>query len=186
MKIILVHRWDGTPDSDWYPWLKKELEKKGHHVIVPAMPNTSEPEITAWVGHLQKIVGKPDEQTYFFGHSIGCQTIMRYLATLPKGTKIGEVVFVAGWLKLRNLEDETAEQIAQPWLKTPIDFSAIQEKAKSITVFLSDNDQYVPLQENKNLFEQKLNAKVVIVRNKGHFTAEDGITTLPEILQIVE
>ncbi len=79
MKVILVHRWEGTPRSDWYPWLKKELEKKGFTVIIPNMPNTSKPKINAWVSYLKKIVGTLDEETYFIGHSIGCQAIMRLL-----------------------------------------------------------------------------------------------------------
>lgn len=47
--------------------------------------------IHGWGGH-------PDENTYFIGHSIGCQSIDRYLEILPSETKIGGVVYVAGWL----------------------------------------------------------------------------------------
>jgi len=28
MKVILMHGKDATPDDKWYPWFKKELEKK--------------------------------------------------------------------------------------------------------------------------------------------------------------
>lgn len=130
MKAIIVHRWDGTPKSDWYPWLKMQLTKRGWEVIVPAMPNTSKPEIKAWVKRLQEVVGKPDVETFFIGHSIGCQTIMRYLATLPKEAKVGGVIFVAGWFTLRGLESKEMEAIAKPWLKTPIDFAKVKEKTK--------------------------------------------------------
>src|SRR3989344_3577618 len=78
-RVFIVHGWDFNPEVNWYPWLKKELEKKGFKVIVPEMPNTSEPKINAWVSYLKKVVGKLDEETYFIGHSIGCQTIMRFL-----------------------------------------------------------------------------------------------------------
>lgn len=28
-KALILHAWYATPESDWYPWLKTELEKKG-------------------------------------------------------------------------------------------------------------------------------------------------------------
>lgn len=31
-RIFIIHRWLGTPNSDWYPWAKEELEKKGFEV----------------------------------------------------------------------------------------------------------------------------------------------------------
>jgi len=39
------------------------------------MPEPADPEIEAWVSHHSKIVGDIDENTYFAGHSIGCQTV---------------------------------------------------------------------------------------------------------------
>lgn len=182
-RCIIVHRWDGTPDSDWYSWLKKELVIRGFNVVTPKMPNTSEPKIEEWVSHLKKIVGVPDENTYFIGHSIGCQAIMRYLETLPKGTKIAGVIFVAGWFALKNLEDEDVEEIARPWLTTPINFSRIKDMTSNTTVFLSTNDYYNCVKENESSFKNNLGAKVIILKDRGHFTADDGITELLELLE---
>lgn len=186
MKAIIVHRWDGTPQSDWYPWLKKELERKGWKVTVPEMPNTAEPEMNSWVEHLRKVVGIPHEKTYFIGHSIGCQTIMRYDAALPTGVKVGGIILVAGWIKLRNLESKEAEEIARPWLESPINFEKVKEKTNHMTVFLSDNDKYVDCKEHKHLFKEKLNAKIIVEKKKGHFTAGEGILEIPEVVQELE
>ncbi len=185
MRIFIVHRWDGNPNSDWYPWLKKELEKKGFKVTIPKMPNTSEPEINAWVSHLTKFVKHPDKNTCFIGHSIGCQTIMRYLESLPENTRIGKLIFVAGWFKLANLEGEEVERIAKPWINTQINLSSIKEKTESITVILSDNDPYNEIKYNEAMFKNKLNGDTIILKNKGHFTSEDGVAKLPEILNFL-
>jgi len=181
-KVIIVHRWDGTPESDWYPWLKRELESKGFEVIVPEMPETSEPSIENWVDHLRIVVGSVDEETYFVGHSIGCQTIMRYLSSLSD-VKIGGIVFVAGWFNLDNLEGEEVVAIAKPWIETPIDFAKVRNKTNKITVFLSDNEPYGFVDENASIFEDKLDAKVIIESEKGHFIEDDGITEVPEVLE---
>ncbi len=182
MKVVLVHRWDGTPEYDWYPWLKQRLEHKGFEVVVPSMPNTAEPEITAWVNHLKKVVGVPARHTYFIGHSIGCQTIMRYLETLPKHIRIGGAIFVAGWFVLENLENDDVTAIVRPWVETPIDFTKIKEKTTKISVFLSDNDPFGGF-KNAPLFKKHLNAKVIQEKGRGHFTAEDGVTELPEVIE---
>lgn len=98
---------DGYPNENWFPWLKKELEKSNFEVFVPQLPESGNPRIQNWVPKLAESVGVPDEQTYFVGHSLGCQTITRYLESLPKNIKVGGAVFVAGFFKrLTGLEDE--------------------------------------------------------------------------------
>lgn len=181
-RAFIVHRWDGTPKSDWYPWLKKELEKKGFKVEVPTMPNTSEPKINDWVNHLKKVVGKLDNKTSFIGHSIGCQTIIRFLEKETYNSKLGNVVFVAGWFKLDNLEGEEVEAIANPWIDTPIDFNKIKPKLSKLSVFLSTNEPHGFIEENSKMFKEGLDAKIIILKDRGHFTADDGVNKLPEIL----
>lgn len=121
-RAFIIHGWDGYPEEGWFPWLKKELEKKGFVVSVPAMPEPGEPNIEAWVSHLAHIVGNVDENTFFVGHSIGCQAILRYLETLPENIKVGGAVFVAGFFTLTNVDSSEEKEIAKPWLETPIDF----------------------------------------------------------------
>jgi len=185
-RVFIVHGWDSNPKTSWYPWLKKALERKGFKVIVPEMPNTSEPEINTWISHLKKIVRALDEDTYFIGHSIGCQTIMRFLEKEDYNGKIGKVIFVAGWFKLDHLENEEVETIANPWINTPIDFNKIKQKLSSLTVFLSSNEPYNYIEENKITFGEKLKAKVLILENKGHFTEEDSVKEVPEFLKEIQ
>lgn len=129
-------------------------------------------------------VGTYNKSTYFVGHSLGCQAIVRYLETLSSDDKIGGVVFVGGYFKkLTNIEKEGNEvvKIANKWLDAPIDFKkAKSHLIKSVAVF-SDNDYYVP-KENQKDFENKLGSKIIIQHNKGHFSGEDGINKLPVVL----
>src|SRR3989344_2952524 len=94
-RVFVIHGWGGGPEEGWFPLLKNELQGHGLEVIVPAMPNTDNPKIEEWVSSLAKMVGQPDENTFFVGHSIGCQAILRYIESINK--KVGGAVFVAGW-----------------------------------------------------------------------------------------
>lgn len=181
-KVYIIHGWEGYPENNWFPWLKKELEKRKFKVIIPSMPNTEEPKIEEWVSFLKKQVNQPDKNTYFIGHSIGCQTIMRYLETLRGDVKIGGIIFVAGWFNLINLETKEAELIAKPWLETLINFNKILSHNKKFVVIFSDNDKFVPLTDAK-LFKNRLGAKIIIEKNKGHFDDENLVKELPVVLK---
>lgn len=185
-RVFVVHGWEGSPNEGWFPWLKKELESRGYKVFVPAMPHPENPTIDDWVGMLKDLAEEPDENTYFVGHSIGCQTILRYLETLPNGKKIGRVVFVAPWMTLSQEvwdEGEETKTTGKPWVETPIDFEKIKTMAKSFTCIFSSNDPFVPYEGNKKIFEEKLNAKIIIEVGKGHFKGDDGVTELPVVLE---
>lgn len=182
-RIIIVHRWDGSPDTDWYPWLKKELEDRNFEVSIPLMPDANAPEINKWMEALTKAVGKPNKDIYLIGHSIGCQTILRYLAKLPENAVIGGVIFVAGWITLSSLETDEEKLIAGPWLTKPIDFGKVRLSAKKFVAIFSDDDPFVPL-ENVKLFERGIGAITRIERNKGHFNDIAAPAVLQEIIQI--
>jgi predicted alpha/beta hydrolase family esterase len=181
-RVFLVHGWDGNPQNSWFPWLKKELESRDFSVQAPAMPDSEHPKIEPWVSKLSEVVGTPDEQTYFIGHSIGNQTIMRYLQTLPEGTKVGGFISVAGFFTLPNLETQEEIDIAKPWLETPIGANKIKKMIDNIISIFSDNDPDVPLSD-KELFREKLGAKIIVEHGKGHFSDDFGITELPVVLE---
>ena len=183
-RVFIIHGWGGSPQEGWFPWLKTELENKGFFVQIPPMPDTENPKIETWVPYLNQIVGNVDENTFFVGHSIGCQTILRYLETLPNNKKIGGAVFVAGWFYLNNLKEEE-KQIAKLWLEARIDFEKIRKICPKIKVFLSDNDPFDAQEANKKILKKKLGAKVMIQHNMGHFSGSDNVTKLPIALDTI-
>ncbi len=184
-KFYIIHGWDGSPSEPMLAWIGEQLKRKGYEVHLPSMPDPGVPVIEAWVSRLIEIAGTPDSESYFIGHSMGCQTIMRFLETLPLETKVGGAVFIAGWLKLENLENDEVTAIAKPWLETSIDFEKVKSICPNLKVFLSDNEPFGCVEENKKIFEEKLQADVVVLHNKGHFTKDDGVTELPEALNAI-
>ena len=179
-KIYIVHCWDGTKDDGWYPWLDDKISNENNEVIRFNMPNTAHPKIEEWVAELDKQVNDLGEKTYFVGHSIGCQTIMRYLER-KNIDRIGGMLFVAPWLDLlpEAINDDESYNVAYPWIHTPIDFEKIKRITNKITCIFSNNDYFVSLTEQ--VVFKKLNAKIVIVNDKGHISADDGVEELDEI-----
>lgn len=181
-RVIIVHGWGGSPQTDFLPWAKKELETKGYEMTVPTMPDTDYPKIEKWVPYLTEIVGKPRKDDILIGHSMGCQTILRFLEGLPEDQKVGKVILVAGFGPYLKGLTEEEQQIAQPWLDAPLDLDKVRTKADSFTAIFSDNDPFVPLEENRKIFEEKLEAEIFIEHNKGHFN--DMPQECPELLKL--
>lgn len=188
-RVVLVHGWGGSPEGDWLPWVKQELESRGYEVVAPEMPNTDEPEIESWVDRLKKVTGKANENTLLVAHSIGCQATLRYLETLSGEQKFAGVIFVAPWMELDENtikeEGEEVRNIAKPWMETPIDFEKAKRFVEKFVAIFSDNDPYVPL-EQELLFKELLSAQTEIVRNAGHFTTGDGFEQFPNLISRIE
>ncbi|KKR02536.1 MAG: hypothetical protein UT29_C0001G0016 [Candidatus Yanofskybacteria bacterium GW2011_GWA1_39_13] len=181
-RVFIIHGWEGFPEEGWFPWLKKDLESKGFEVVVPQMPDPIEPKIEQWVSFLSRLVGDVDEDTYFVCHSIGCQAVIRYLETLDN-KKLGGVIFVAGWFALTGLETQEDQDMAKPWLETPIDFNKVKSVTNNFVAIFSDNDPYVP-PNNQNVFRDKLGCKIIVENSKGHFSGPmDGMIELPIVLE---
>jgi len=186
-RVIVVHRWSGGPDDDWRPWLKKELERRGFEVLVPEMPDRDVPIIEKWVGKLSEVVGIPDKDTYFIGHSIGCQTILRYLDSHLFGPleAVGGALFVAGWFNLENLEDEETARIAKPWIEIPIDLVKIKAVLPKSILIISDNDPYGAFKENTDKFAQIMTHAVVLPYT-GHITGSEEPAILDQLMSLVK
>lgn len=182
-RVFIIHGWDGSPRDAWIPWLKSELQKRKFTVITPKMPDPKSPKINAWVSHLRKQVKEIDADTYFVGHSIGCQAILRYL--MGQQDRCGGAVFVAGWFTLNSesTPDAASRRIAAKWCLDPVDFETARRSMVCSTAIFSDNDPAVPLQANSLVFKKVIGSHIIIEKNKGHFDDEAGVKKLPVALK---
>ncbi len=181
-RLFIVHGWGGSPKEPLVAWFGEQGTKLGFETTVLEMPNSQVPTIDAWIKHLDEVVMYPDENTYFVGHSIGFQAIIRYLQSADS-PKTGNVLGIGSWFALIGINSPENKDIARPWLENPIDFVKLRKIVPSFTVILSDNDKFVPFKENEELFKKNLNAKIIVEHEKGHFTEEDGVRDLQVALE---
>jgi len=184
-KVYLIHGWGGSDSSEgWFGWLKKQLKEKGIDIVTFNMPNTNYPKIEEWVGFLGKNIKDIDKETYFIGHSIGCQTILRFLEKLPKEIKVGGCIFIAGWFNLKEsaYTSEEEKEIARPWIETPINLEKVKKHTQNFLAIFSDNDDCVPLSDSE-LFKKRLDAEIIIKHNEGHFNETQEIKELIDFIE---
>ncbi len=176
-RVIIVHGWMGKPDGDWIPWIKEELENRGAEVVVPRLSHPLHPQLSVWLSEIQQVIGVPDEQTYFIGHSLGCMTVLRYFEQLDTPQQIGGAVLVAAF----------ATQpfgLFRSFFRQPLEWEKVKQQCRQFVVIHSDNDKVVSIAQS-DIFQEALNAQSVIVNNKGHMTGWDKVFQFPQLLEIV-
>ena len=178
---IIVHGLKGKPDTNWKPWLKRKLEENGFSAEVPEMPNTDKPMANEWVRKLSETVGSLGlDDVYLIGHSLGCITILKYLETLTGQQKVKACVFVAGFGRkfdnYHNGHDSFFEQ--------SLDWDRIIKRSDNFVAIHSKDDPSVGFEELA-VFEDKLNAKTILLDGMGHFGSQDGVFEVPTVLDSI-
>lgn len=69
---IILHGTLGSPDGNWFQWLKNELEQRGLTVWLPQLPHPEQPSLQEWQQYVQKECPFAiNEETLIVGHSSG-------------------------------------------------------------------------------------------------------------------
>ncbi len=180
-KFFIIHGSYGNPEENWFPWLKKELEKEGNTCFVPKLPTPKNQNLDTWMKVFKPYLMEIDEETVFIGHSLGPAFILSILEKLNFKVKV--CFFVSGFLNL--LGNPTFDKINETFVQKEFNWKKIKENCSKLYVIHSDNDPYVPLNEAENL-ANKLGTKVIIIKNAGHFNESSGFKKFDFLLKMIE
>ena len=177
MKFFIIHGSYGNPNENWIPWLKNNLKKEGHEVIVPQFPLNENQNLKNWMKIMEPYLDKIDNEAIFVGHSIGPSFILSILEKIK--TNIRASFFLSGFLGLLN--KETFDKVNKTFTTKDFDWNKIRSNCKRFYIFHSDNDPFVPFEKAEEL-SKKLNTKIIVIHNGGHLNVKAGYTLFPELL----
>ncbi len=143
----------------WQPWLKKELEKAGHSVWMPRMPDSENPDIKKQLPFLIKSK-EITRSCVMVGHSAACPVILGLLQTVD--FKIAKAVLVAGYYH------RTDEDISKSWPKS-YNFSLIKDHCDDFLFIASDDDPWGCNDAHSRPYFEKLGGTMIIIKGAGHF-----------------
>lgn len=183
MKFVILHGTDADHTSNWFPWLKAELEKRGHEVWVPDLPLAEQPNAQRYTAYLLS-QGWDYDDNVIIGHSSGSVEILALLSAMPESAKVRAAILVGSFTK-RMLEDPNWQMLAELFYE-PFNFAHIKERANQFIFVHSEDDPYCPIDQAEELHE-KLGGEFVRFHDKGHFSAalDPAFTTFPELLDII-
>jgi len=163
--------------NNWFPWLKKGLEKIGYTVWLPELPKAWHPNFERYWNFLKDF--DFNSETILIGHSSGATTVFGLLHKLPVNKRIKLAISVTGFYKDEgwNCEELFSEDY---------DWNKIRNQAEKTYLLWSPNDPYIS-QEQTEFLAEKLQIEPTIFPNYGHFNLEydEKFKEFPEILKIV-
>jgi len=174
MKVVIIHGTYGGPEENWFTWLKLELQKLGHDVVVPRFPTPEGQNLKNWMSIIKRY--QIDDNTILIGHSIGAALILRIL----ERNRARAAYLVSGFLG--TLNNAEVDALNATFFEKPFDWDEIKSNCKKIVMFSSDNDPYVPVKRRDELAE-KLGIKPIIVKKAGHFNAKADYITFELLLK---
>lgn len=171
-QALILHAWYSKPENNWYPWLKKELERKDYEVLLPELPtmNTDLPDLSKLIKYTHNLI---DNETVIVGHSLSGVLALR----IGEFLKYKKAIIVAGWDY-----DDLYPQHKLFW-KDKIKHARIIKNVEERIIIHSDNDPYLTAFQAENM-SKRLGAKFILVKSAGHFTIKDRMTELSQILAI--
>lgn len=188
-RLLVIPRWAGRPESDFYPWLLTTLRTERPTLFgearALALPRPEEPDVAAWPQAISEALGSdPDvlANTYVLAHSVGCQALLRSLGQLPAGLSIAGFLAVAGWFTI----DQPWDSI-RPWLAPVPALERVRTAAPKRLVLLSDNDPFTrDSAANQREWEDRLGAHVKLAPSGLHFNAPIEPAVLAALLALTD
>ncbi|MEK6841738.1 MAG: alpha/beta hydrolase [Nanoarchaeota archaeon] len=183
MNVIIVHGSNSTelsskkglPENErhWKPWLKEELEKRGIKTSNELYPEDWAPNYKKWKEIFEK--NKINENTILIGHSAGGGFLVRWLDETKR--KIKKLILVSPGKSGKARNPERAKLYGEKIIK-----NISQYVSEGIVIFTSENDISSHITGARE-YGGELPAKVVFLKNHGHFTLGDmGTREFPELL----
>lgn len=96
--VFIFHGSYGSPEENWIPWLKKELERIGVKVYVPKFPTPKNQSFTNWLKVFEKYEKYLDCNSIVVGHSLGVAFLFSILEKIK--TPICSAFLVSGFVDL--------------------------------------------------------------------------------------
>ena len=177
--VVILHGTGETDRSFWYPYLKKELEKRGYQVSIPLLTDTDNPDLKIWLPKALKETYT--SETVLIGHSSGCPLQLSVLENIH--IQIKQAILVAGYARPKGVDKEP-EKI----LQDSYDWEKIENNVKEFIFINSDNDPWGCNDVEGRYMLDHLGGKLIIMKGEEHMgsnTFNQPYKEFPFLLRLI-
>ncbi|MBD3244753.1 MAG: alpha/beta fold hydrolase [Candidatus Moranbacteria bacterium] len=173
---IIIHGFGASSGSNFFPWLKKELEKINYKVILEDFPDPFYPKLEAWVDQLKVYLPYINDNTIIIGHSLGgfvgayfCSKINKKIKALYLVAPANPLIDPDGEIERNFAASGQKDQfeMLKTVFKSSIDWSKVHQNCQKILAFFSSDDPWIDLASIKYFKQNRVDYE--ILENRGHF-----------------
>ena len=179
---FIIHGSFSSPYSNWFNWLQDFITSDGKQVYVPDFPiGVGYQNYENWSKLLNYYLelGLINENTTIIGHSIAPIFISKFLT--ENKLKVKKLIFVCGFNNYLGINEEYDAVNESMYFDNLQD---VQQCAKDIICFYSNNDPYVKYEVEKE-FADTIATEQICIKDAGHINSESGYDTFEEIVSFL-
>lgn len=186
-KAILLHGWAGKSDNHWFPWAKKELEKRDFEVFTPDLPNARFPVLSEQIESISEIIKDFQAWDIIIGHSLGCQLALRVIHEY----KLSGIKAIFVWPSFPETTIDLWEDFVWESYKTLVDYNTqadleFEDFWNQYVICLSENDEFINLEKAEEYYCMLEDVEFLEFPNAGHFNTKSNTFEIPELLEYFE
>jgi len=156
-QYVFIHGYGGDAQSNFFPWMKQELEAKGHTVVLLDLPNTDKPNVKEQADFLKEKISF-NENTVIVAHSLGGPVAFRILENL--GAPIAKLILADPVFRPEFNDGERSDVTASD--SFVFDFEKIKANADAISI-ISDAKHVTIKKEHIDELSSIFNARHIEV-----------------------
>ena len=175
INFLILHGTMGSPEGNWFPWLKAELEKDGHGVNAPLFPTPEGQDFLSWSALAQKQMERLDPAaTILVGHSIGAIFALGLVQEIRKSFRAAFLICPF----MRKIGLEPYDGLNASFIDRAFDWPLLRKSIGETHCFMGSDDPYVPLAMSREIADN-MHTDLTVVEKGGHLNAEAGYREFP-------
>jgi len=170
--ILIIPGYGATSESNWFPWLAREVEKQGRSALVFNPPSPTIPRLDDWLNDLKIDIDQLIDEPIIIGHSLGCVAAMHAVQKYELTAK--KLILVAPPYSSMGIG------VLENFFKNQINFHQVSELSGQVIIIGSEDDWIVPL-DHVQEYGKQLKTKPLVYPANGHFMS----LSFPEIMPLL-
>ena len=180
MRIISIHGFNASSQSNFHPWLKEQLQEQGYEVIAPNLPLSAEGDLDlpGIISAMREQIGLLKSDDVIIAHSLSAFIILQYLEAVEMIGTPRAVIFVAAPWKV-------SKQELRRLFIADLDADVLMWKAREFIIIHSKDDKMVPFDHAQKLAEA-FKGRLVATETDGHFMNTEHSVLVDVIAEVAK
>ena len=179
-KILFIHGYNATSQTDFYPPLTLELDKINIDYALPILPGGRYPQSKVWLQILHETIARNKKPLIIIGHSLGTRAALLFIEKYQLEV---DALFLIGAFanRIENGMRRNGEAYPDFFMHT-VDTESIKKLVKRTYVLHSEDDSSI-LFEQGQAIAHEMNGELIVSEKRGHF---DSPSVAPYILSVLK